>query len=222
MNEELKNIEYDEKFERKVSHAVSLVERDQIRSFIDGLESSYQAQQASPQAPVRRLYSKKWLMMAASLLLFAAAYMTFRSISSPSPAQIAEQWYTPYPNTYRPITRGEPKLVEDVDVALAKYEAEEYATALKLLSALPDQNQYILLMKGISAFEVGDYKIAKASLQQVIDEKGKQWRAAQWYMGLILLKEGFIEKAKEYLEVLAEQPTDSSYQKEATEVLGAL
>ena len=224
MSENIQHKDFDKLFEDKVRHAVSLAERDHIKSFINDLESDYQSSQSKPRVGVRPLYNKKWLLMAASLLLLAVAMFTFRSVSdsASTPAEIAEQWFEPYGNGYRPITRGQTNGADAEMSALIKYEAEDYAEALTLLNALPDQNDFIRMFKGVSAMQLNKLSDAKAEFQHIIKSNSIHKRAAQWYMGLILLKEGFIDRAKEYFEVLANQPQDSSYQKDASEVLWAL
>ena len=161
--------------------------------------------------------------MAATLLLLAAAMFTLGPFSGTSPSDLAEEYFEPYGNAYRPITRSHTNNVDEEWNALIKYEAEDYAEALTLLSALPDQNDFIRMFKGVSAMQMNNYDLAKSEFQFVIQSnEHPHKRAAQWYMGLILLKEGFIDRAKEYFEVLANQPQDSSYQKDASSILQAL
>lgn len=217
----------DPAFEEHVKKAVTLTEREQIRAYLNGLEEEFQSEagsrnNSSGTATVRPLVSRRWLQLAASLLLIAAAFFVFQSYSSQSSTDIVADYYEPYPNGYKPITRSQ---VQEINIelhGLIKYESEQYKEALSYFNQLPNANDDIIMFKAISKMELEDLNGAKTDLQTLIDKKSKLSRTAQWYMGILLVKEGAVEQAKKYFEVLANQPSDSSYQRDASELLGKL
>ncbi len=208
--------EIDEEFEKRVKHAVTLAERDELKSLMSELEIEYQNENKSN---VRHLFNRNWLNIAAAVLLLAGAVFTFQSITNASTDQLAANYYQPYPNGYKPITRSQPQEVNVELKGLLAYESERYQEALTYFEQLPSSNEDIRMFKAISNFELGKFSSSKSDLKYLIDKQGKLLKPAQWYMALVLLKEGSIDQAKKYMEVLANQPLDSSYQRDASEIL---
>lgn len=213
--------EIDQVFEDKVKHAVSLNEREHLRTFIDDLESAYQADKSEPTV-VRSLSWKRWISIAASIMLVVAAVFTFRSLNGPSGEQLVADYYEPYPNAYKPITRSQPQEVDVELKGLLAYESEKYTEALSFFNQIPDANDHIQMFKAISQFELGSFDQAKSHLLHLIENNKRLEKPAQWYMGLILLKEGMYDQAKEHFEYLASQPADSAYQRDAATILNSL
>ncbi len=220
MNEENQHI--DQQFEDQVRHAITLAERDNIRDFISSLEQNYADEQMPPKAVVRPMFNKRFFLVAASLLLMAAAIMTFRSMKGQSPTQIADAYFVPHPNSHLPVVRSNDEVITAEQWAVHRYEAEDWPEAFKQLSALEDQNEHIRIFIGVSAYFNDDIAAAKNEFQAVLNMKAEEYRTAQWYLGLIELKEGNVEKAKIYLQELASQPADSSHQRDAVKVLDEL
>ena len=213
--------EIDQAFEDKVKHAVSLNEREQLRSFIDDLEASYQSERTDT-AVVRSISWKRWMNIAAAILLVVAAVFTFRSINGPSGDQIVADYYEPYPNAYKPITRSQPQEVDVELKGLLAYESERYAEALDFFNQIPDANDHIRIFKAISNIELGSLELAKTDLTYLIENNDRLQRPANWYMGLIYLKEGMFDQAKTHFEYLANQPADSAYQRDASDILNRI
>jgi|GEM_PF-4890036 len=221
MSEIIVKPEFDEKFEDDVRKAITLNEREGLKSFVAGLEANYH-EQVHHETIVRPLYKKKWLMMAASFLLLAAAFFTFRTMSSSSPSQLAGQYMEAYPNGYRPITRGQSNDADAEWYALTIYEAGQFEKAIPLFQDLPDQNSDIRLFTAVSAIETDDLVLAKKELTQIISKKDRLLKPAQWYMSMVMLEEDNVDAAKKYLQTLADQPETASYRDKAMEILKEL
>ena len=209
-------------FEKRVREAVNLTEREHLMSFISDIESEFQKENPDTSAVVKPLHNNRWLRIAASLFLVAAAYFTFQSVKGPSTDQIVAEFYEPYPNTYNPITRSQVQEVNIEFQGLMNYEGEQYKEALAFFNQLPQANDNILMFKAISKLELDDLAGAKADLKTLIDKKGKLANTAQWYMGMALAKEGQLEQAKSYFQILASQHADSSRQRDASRLLEKL
>jgi tetratricopeptide (TPR) repeat protein len=214
-----KQYDIDEVFEERVKLAVAITEREHLMSFILELEEAYQ--NSTKKASVRSMTPRRWMSIAAAFLVLASAFFVFRSFNTMSSNELVAMHYEPYPNVVNPITRSQPQEVTDELRALLAYEGGRYKEALSYLDQIEEED-HILMFKAISSFEIGDSNSAKAELKTLINANSKYLRPAQWYMGLILLKEGDIDHAKEYFKILAGQPSDSSYQKDASDILKQL
>lgn len=220
MNPENEHI-VDEQFERKLRHAIHLEEREHLRSFIGGLESTYQ-QQDEPAAVVRPLQSRKWFLAAASLLLLAASYFTFQTMSGPSASQVAATYYEAYPNGYNPVLRSDSQPANAENLALSAYEAGNYKEALRQLSALPEPNENIRLFMAISAIETNDMQRATKELHDLradLEPSHILFNPVQWYSGIVLLMQNDIEGAKPYFERLAALNSDSIHSRDSKKIL---
>lgn len=220
MNNPNEHGELDTAFEEQVKQAVTLKEREGFMSFVNELEQEYQSSQG---ATVRSLLPRRWMSVAAAMLILVAAFFIVKQIGQPSAERLVAQYYEPFPNTFNPITRS--GLANEMSVekhGLIAYESEDYKKALDYFNEMVDINDDIRLVKSIAYYEIGEYDKAKAGLQMIIGHEGSLKRDAQWYMGLILLKEGYIDQAKRYFEVLADQPSDSSRQQDAQDILKKL
>lgn len=216
-------LEVDSAFEEVVKKAVNLRERDHLMAFISDVETEFQQEHKDVGgAIVRPLKSRRWFQLAASLLLLAAAFFAFQTFNGPSTDQLVADYYEPYPNGYKPITRSQ---VQDIDIelhGLIKYEGEQYREALTYFNQVEGPNDDIKMFMAIAKLETEDFVGSESELRSIIKNEGKLTKTAQWYLSLVLAKQGEVEEAKVYLQQLSIQPADSFRQQESYDLLQKL
>ena len=160
MENQTEQYQIDEVFEERVKQAVALSEREHLMMFLTAVEDEYQ--QSHKKTITRTIPQRRWMGVAATLLLAAAAFFVFRSLNTVSPADLVALHYEPYPNVSNPITRsGEPQEVNDELRGLLAYEGGRYDVALKYFDQI-EVNDHIRLYKAISWFESILFKSATA------------------------------------------------------------
>ncbi|WP_020528813.1 tetratricopeptide repeat protein [Flexithrix dorotheae] len=152
------------------------------------------------------------------LFLFFGYFFLFQSIDNTA---IYTEFYKPYPNIVSPQVRGVENIQTDI---LQYYEIADYNTAIILLEKELEKNDAPLAYRfyyGLSLMEIGKTDQAIVVLNQVAESGDAKFKdPAQWYLGLIYLKQNDLKKAENIFESIAK--SDNSYKKRAGELLEQL
>jgi len=159
------------------------------------------------------------LAIAASLLILVGAFFFIKQSGSGSSAQdLYAAYYEPYsPNTG---VRGNDvaKSIQDFDKA---YKAKNYAEALNLLNVIQQEKETLdwNLYKAICLMETGSMDEAEKILIG-LDQGGSSLLSheAKWYLSMLNLKQGAVEKASVYLKQMAAS-TNGDHSLEAKKIL---
>ena len=139
----------------------------------------------------------------AALVLFAYLLLG----RGPNTEKIFAEYYNPYPISF--TERGE-KAEEDLLVLSQLYEEEKYAEAIPVLEKLlesRDEDGQLKLALGIAYLETGQLETAQNIFQNIRAEGILLYKdLAVWYLALTLIKADEVDRAKQWLQVLADDP----------------
>ncbi|MEM6831452.1 MAG: tetratricopeptide repeat protein, partial [Bacteroidota bacterium] len=75
-----------------------------------------------------------------------------------------------------------------------------------------ENNPHILLYLGASYLEMNDFQQAQAVFEQLLTGDTLDSHKAYWYLALVYLKQGSVEKAKEQLLLVRQNPANYGYE----------
>jgi len=142
---------------------------------------------------------KRWLGIVGVAAAAALLFFIFNPFASPD---LYQQYSKPTAIS----------LLNKSDVVASAREAEmafntgDYKKAYAFLSAYLSENKDDLqafLAKGIAAIEIGNYKEAEQILKSISEGKTSLKEEGTWYLALMYVKKGEIEKAKEELKKIS-------------------
>jgi tetratricopeptide (TPR) repeat protein len=185
--------------------------------YLKALESSIQDQQ---KFSISRI-SRNWYYVAAAavigiLLLSKVMVSTF----SPTPDQLFQAYFAPYPNMFEPTVRGNDNAsLSPKTEAFQAYEQRDYARAVVLFNELrvTKEEAGVLLLLGNANLILGDIEAAKENFTTLNKEFDELDMQAKWYLSLCFLKSGDMKQAKAILKELGD--TEISYATRARELL---
>ena len=171
----------------------------------------------------RSLLGRNWNLYVplAAMLVIGLVSVLYLNRQSPNEMLFTE-YFQPYPSLI-PIERGD-QPENDLQDALIKYEAKDYAGALasfrKVIAVQPD-NGVAHFHAGIAALALDDRQAAIASFQTVIALGNAELAGlSQWYCALAYLKNDELDRARLLFEhIIAEK---SVFQRNAEELLQQL
>lgn len=142
--------------------------------------------------------------IAAALMIGLISYIFINRIS-PDPLKLYAEYYQPYPNIHKPLTRLEDKS----DDPYFLYETGKYPDAITVLNTLLEANpadEAALFYTGIIHMELRDFEKAAAQFAKLLAQQhGSYSRPALWYISLSYLQLEQTEKATEYLQQLTNE-----------------
>lgn len=168
-----------------------------------------------------RLSSKNWYYAAAAslvgIVLVAKIIMTS---FSPTPDQLFEAYFTPYPNMFEPTVRSNESATRSLrSDAFHAYEQHNYTKAAELFNQLltTKEESGILLLLGNSNLILGNIEEAKNNFTTLNNDFDDLDMQSKWYLSLCYLKSGDVDTARKMLRELGE--TEISYATKAKELL---
>ncbi len=176
-------------------HGTKLAGRDELKDRLKGIQQQVEQREPKP----RRL----WLYLVgllAGLLLLLFIYLAMNR--QDQPAIIYANYFQPY--NWQSGSRDRDAPVEILELSQS-YKNENYQQALSLMQQLNDDqlSTQLLLVKGICQMEVGALAEARNSFSAVLAENDPRLKdQANWYIALSYIREGAVDKAKPYLEIL--------------------
>lgn len=159
---------------------------------------------------------------AASIVLLFTVFYVIRSTIQPSPVELANEYFMPYPATVGAISRSDEKSNDLTSKAMSMYESGDYSESIVLLKELASMdnneiNQFYLA----NAFQAHGQSDQAQSIYQSILATGEIFKEqATWNLALCYLDQGDKNKAVQLL-----QDTDfkiQSYKKMSDELLDKL
>ena len=178
-------------FEKDVYKAIKLNKRDALKSEIQNWDNE-----------INTVSYKKWLLVASVLLLGILSYFIL-----PSKTVSSEELYTsnfePYRNVLYPVVRDQ-KDLSKTEKAFMYYENGYYDDFLKTIKQTKSTNSDFNFYIANALMATNRVSEAKPILEKYIQNGNKRFLTnAQWYLGLIYLKENNSTKAKILFEKVA-------------------
>lgn len=147
--------------------------------------------------PIYR-YSKIAMAIAAIAIILFSINLFFKTDQfSLNTEQLYTDYYEPYPNIYSTKGISEDRM-STIDEAMQLYDAERYATAVSSFAKITQEsktNNNVTFYYGQSLLANRDYQTAKVELKK-ISAGHPLYNEAQWYLGLIYLKQDSLEKTR--------------------------
>jgi cytochrome c-type biogenesis protein CcmH/NrfG len=202
--------------EKEFVKGFTLVGQEQLRKRLDNIEKELDME--SDKASHSKNSIAYYLAVAASIaaiVLFAYLLLS----RGPDTEKVFANFYEPYPVSFS--TRA-----GDTDEQLLEigklYENQQYEAAIPKLAALlkerPEDGQLHLAL-GISYLEIDDLEAAQNVFQNIRAEGIQLYNdLAVWYLALALIKADELDKARMWLQVLADNP-EADRRVEAQELL---
>ncbi len=157
--------------------------------------------------PVRRFnkYYKIFIATAAiAILLFSVSIFLEIGNTVIDIDQLYKNYYEPYPNVYSSKSSNKDSITT-LDKALQLYDEESYANAISTFEKIISEsktNDNITFYYAQSLLANNRFQAAQVEFRK-ITEKHLFYNEAQWYLGLIFLKQDSLEKTRHvYKELL--------------------
>jgi|SRR5690554_817321 len=197
------------RFQEKTKIALTLEARDKLKSKLQSYEAKHK----------QRPQIKKWLYVAASIIILIGISM-FVFNKQPTHSELYASYFEPYPNTVAPIVRGGENNL-DKQEAFVAYENGSYEQAHVLFENLAKDNgeDYVFFYQAMSAMadekysEAQDIFTSRTWSEEYVDK-------VQWYRALNLLHLSKIDESKSILEKIIQ--SQSYNHKRAAQLLKEL
>jgi len=213
-------------FQRDVYKGVELSVRSRIKERLKALEAQ---NPAADQAPGKSINYKKWLGLAASIVvLIGIGLLANKTLfHEPTKQDIVQDYYKPYPDYITDQTRGNNKNSEfdqEVHKAMDLYTNQHYDEAIPLLEgAISKEENHDQVQ-----FYLGNAYLANGNPRKAIDvfEKNqgnlsKEYAPKnQWYLALAYVADDRIKEAKQTLVQLKNK--EGHYHEKAENLLEVL
>lgn len=185
------NQDFREAFElqRSIKKVVAVSERNTLKNQLQQFE----------EAKTKSKNRFRWQFAAAAVAILMISVYLLNSYSANNLEQLFEAYYEAYPNTEMPMVRNAKQNSLPVQ-AFAAYEKGDFATASQLFSQLTSED-YAVFYKAICEIENKNHEVALKLLQN--KNFGADYKLkATWYLAMLHLKMGDVEKAKTLLSKL--------------------
>ena len=172
---------------------------------------------------MRRLVS-----IAASLLVIATvSYFAIsdRTGGTMTGEEVFTAYYEAYPNIVSGKVRGENMELNTLSArAYNAYDIKDFSISADLFSELltKEKNAANYFYSGISNLESGNYEVAKANFNVVMNNYSQLREQSQWYLAMTLLKDGEEDEALASIASLSMSKSKSNFVKKANTVLAKL
>lgn len=209
-----------EDFEREVTENEALRKEIQFRKEIKYAFEITDVEKVMEdlEEPPKRLPLKRWMAIAASVLLLIAAYLFYpKTLALPEIANKYELKYTPpnlilvaVPGFEDMSTNEQPKKIRALlEQAQQAFERRDYREVRRIFDELRFDMNYrtreMMLYEGIMHYETADYDKAAQQFTEIIEESYQDVpEDAHWYLGLTYLKMDKTDEAKKQFDILVE------------------
>lgn len=185
----------DFNFEKNLRAGLLAEERKTLKIQLQGFEEDLEL----PERQSRPL-NRRWLAIAASVVLFASLGLLLWHQNQPS--RLYDQYFQGYEQTEMVITRDATQTLKRD--AFDAYDLENYAEAISYLEQIKNEGQtdYAGFYLGLSHLELGDMDKALPYFETIIESDSKYASEALWYAALAHLKDKNTEQALSYLQQL--------------------
>lgn len=204
----------DFEFQKDLKSAILISEKERLKKILINEEQ----QIGSASNNVKTLVWPQFLKIAAILVLFmAVSWFVYINLSSPTIANLYADNYSPYPNTYYEISRGDDEMTPERSAFVA-YETGDYQRAIKEFSVIqkPLEPNYIDFYLAQSYMAQGNYEKAIPYFVKLKQSTSELKEESLWYLSLCYLKLNKKDDAENNLKTLIE---NASYKLEEAKVL---
>lgn len=188
---------------RELHESIGDSQLQQFTDLIQEREKAYFEDQ--DQRQIRRFRQYRTLAAAVSVLLIIGLGYWYLQ-RPPAPETLFATYYEAYhaPGTFR---GQDPSDLEDnFLLGLARYDEALYAEAANYFSRTLEKDpgkDLAIFLRGLSYLETANFDLAERDLQAVIaDEESLFQEQAGWYLGLLYLRQGDTEQARQAFEQL--------------------
>lgn len=160
--------------------------------------------------------------IAASVALIAAIFMGYQQFGQDTPAQIAAQYFEPYPAVVGGATRSVEEDKTALERAMQLFESENYNESLVLLQTI-ETGEYREVREFYIAHAyhcMGNPAESLERYQALIESEGLFREQAEWYLALAYLQTGDKAEATKWLGKI--KNSDSEYADKADKVLNSM
>lgn len=175
------------------------VERAALASRLDSFHAGIQ--QERTKAPIKPLRPSLFWGVAASLFLGLTAGIWWMFGQKSPGEQLYQAYFRPDPGL---VTAMSGDSNYEFDRAMVDYKVGNYADAItrwEKLRVEDPKNDSILYFLGMSNLAIGSQIQAEKLLSEVVSLPESEFGAeASWYLGLVFLKKGDLDRAKTYLQ----------------------
>lgn len=190
------------KLRKDLTSVIKDTEKEHLMARMKNLEAGNRPQKSSL---VRRL-----LLITVGIILLLVAIFGYRhQMSKASPQTLYAEHFSPHPNVYYPVTRGNTDLLTKAFMA---YESGAYVEAAELIEQqLQTSNAPALkFYQGICYAAMGNLPLAIRRFEDI-----KRWDTpyideSYWYLGLIYSKQNLYEKSIENFQNFYELSNDDA------------
>lgn len=200
----------------------ALPQKERVRTLTAALNEEIR-QRSAVATHTRSLLLRNWNLYVplAAMLVIGLVSVLYLNRENMNEILFAE-YFQPYPSLI-PIERGD-QPENDLQNALLKYEAKDYAGALerfrKVIAVEPD-NRVAHFYAGIASLALDDRQAAIASFQTVIAlGDGELTELSQWYCALAYLKNNELGRARLLFEQISK--ANGVFNRKAEELLKRL
>lgn len=171
--------------------------------------------------PRKKSHTLKLIAIGAAVLI---TFLIFYQVLKTKGETVSNDsnFYASYYQPYIPSvnSRGDAGVNSLENLFAEAYANRNYEEALELIQpSMGVQENEIVLMAAVSAFESNENELAHTLLDKIINEKDYYFEDhARWYKAMIYLKESKNKEAKNMLEILVSDRSSDHY-KEAKELL---
>lgn len=199
-------------FEKKVKVAITLDERNRLKSKLAAIESGQKSRK-------NRLQAMRWVAVAASfLILITVGYQMANRRNSNE--KLYDHYYQTFPNIELPTVRGVTATNNGKSAAFRAYDSQDYEEASKLFSEIYEKNgdDYALLYQGLSLMELKRFTEAVKIFERYREKPNRAFDTyIKWYLSLCYLRTDAEEKSRSLVRELA--AGKNPFQKQASELL---
>lgn len=191
---DLQNSEQLQKEYKEYKHLQAAIKQSEYNR----LKKELKALEAAKTGKKTTLFNWK---IAATLLILVSIGGLWHLSQPADVDKIYAQYFTEYPNTLKPVVRGN----EDVQtLAFTYYENNEYDKAATAFSSLLSKNEDadIRFYYALSLLNDTKLELAKHELEALLLTNTQYKAQLHWYLGLIEMKFGNNAKAIAYFEML--------------------
>jgi tetratricopeptide (TPR) repeat protein len=204
-----------------IGNAILNEETMDFRAQINNL---FEKEENKKQVKIRKFphISKVMRVAVASFLafiMFGGSFYFYSHRTIPAD-KLFEIYYEPYESLTN-VRSGTAQMTGMLEVAMQKYERQEYESALLLFETIlasDGNNITSKFFSGISYLETERFSVAQRSFTGVISHDDNLFiEHAEWYLGLCYLKTGDFEQARKLFANIAD--SDGYYRKNAGRII---
>ncbi len=158
----------------------------------------------------------------AAAILVLIGFSLFQILSLKSPQEIFHLYYNPYQTDF--TTRSVINSTDKIQLSYILYQEGNYEVSFEILNNYLKKNvtdQAARFYYSMNAIELDKNDLAISELSTIIEDSFTPYSLhARWYLAMVCLKTGDVEKAKKHLRILSEE--DTIYSKRANTILKKL